>query len=133
MAAIKYTLSTDRTKRAPSIEAEAEGLNRRGSLWYELNVEPQRAEIGDLVYFIRAGEMVARVLITDCTWKDAAEMGGSYTGVETTTSCNRFEIRKMELAERPIPHKGFQGLRYVTAKELPAFENAFKIRRGKRT
>jgi hypothetical protein len=133
MAAIKYTLSTETRRRAPSIEAEAEWLSREGSLWYELNVEPQRATIGDLVYFIRAGEMVARARITDCTWKDASEMGGSYTGVETTTSCNRFEIRKMELAKRPLPHQGFQGFQYVTDKELPAFESAFKIRRRNRT
>lgn len=133
MAAIKYTLSTDRTKRAPSIEAEAEWLSREGALWYELNVEPQQAEIGDLVYFIRAGEMVARAQITDCTWKNASEMCGSYTGVKTKTSCNRFQIRKMELADRPIPHRGCQGFRYVTAKELPAFEAAFKIRTKKST
>lgn len=133
MAAIKYTLSNDRTKRAPSIEAEAEWLNREGSLWYELNVEPQQADIGDWVYFIRDGLMVARSQITACSWTDASEMGGSYTGVETKTSCNRFEIRKMELAKRPISHKGFQGFRYVTAKELSAFESAFKIRRRSHT
>jgi hypothetical protein len=128
MADIKYTLSTDTRRRAQSIEAEAEWLSREGSLWYELNVEPQRATIGDLVYFIRAGEMVARARITDCAWKDASEMGGSYSGVETTTSCNRFEIKDMELAKRPVPHRGFQGFRYVTSKELPAFERAFKRR-----
>ena len=133
MAAIKITLSTDRSRRAPSIEAEAEWLTRERSLWYELNVEPRELRPGDLVYFIRDGAMVARSEITACTWKDASEMGGSYTGVETKTSCNRFEIRKMELAERPIAHKGFQGFRYVTAKELPAFERAFTIRRGRRT
>ena len=133
MAAIKYTLSKDTSKRAPSIEAEAEWLTREGSLWYELNVEPGELRPGDLVYFIRAGEMVARARITDCTWKDASEMVGSYTGVETKTSCNRFEIREMELAKRSIPHKGFQGFRYVTAKELPAFERAFRIHGRSRT
>lgn len=129
MAAIKYTLSKDASKRAPSIEAEVEWLTREGSLWYELNVGPRELRPGDLVYFIRAGKMVARARITDCTWKYASEMGGSYTGVETTTSCNRFEIKEMELAKRPIPHKGFQGFQYVSAKELPAFEGAFKLRR----
>jgi len=63
---------------------------------------------------------------------DASEMGGTYTGVQPEKSCWRFEIKDMELAEWPIQHKGFQGFRYVTAKELPAFERAFKVRRRRK-
>jgi len=58
-------------------------------------------------------------------------MGDTYTGVQTEKSCWRFEIKDMELAEWPIQHKGFQGFRYVTAKEL-AFERAFKVRRRRK-
>ena len=77
--------------------------------------------------------MLARSTITDCRRIDASEMLSTYTGVQIEKSCWRFEIRDMELAKWPIQHKGFQGFHYVTAKELPAFEKAFKIRRRKAT
>ena len=53
-------------------------------------------------------------------------MGGTYTGVQTEKSYWRFEIEDMK-TDWPIQHKGFQGFRYVTAKELPAFERAFRL------
>jgi hypothetical protein len=76
--------------------------------------------------------MLARSRITDCRRMDASEMGDSYTGVQIEKSCWRIEIKDMELTEWPIQHKGFQGFRYVTAKELPAFERAFKVRRRRK-
>jgi hypothetical protein len=72
--------------------------------------------------------MLARSTITGCRRMDASEMDGTYTGVQTEKSCWRFEIKDIELAEWPIQHKGFQGFRFVTGKELPAFERAFKVR-----
>ncbi|HKU74439.1 MAG TPA: hypothetical protein VJR02_11005 [Pyrinomonadaceae bacterium] len=132
MAAIKYTLSRDTSRRAPSVEAEAERLNKEGSLWYELNVKPQRADKDDLVYLIRNGAMLARARILDIAWKDVSEMGTTYTGAQVEKSCWRFEIKNIELAKRDIPHTGFQGFRYVTAKELPSFERAFKSSRRRR-
>ena len=133
--AIKYTLSTDPSLRSPSIEEELNFLRANGCLYYEIRQPKEPREIiGDFVYFIRAGQMLARSRITDCRRMDASEMGGTYTGVQTEKSCWRFEIKKMELAKWPIQHKGFQGFRYVTPKELPAFERAFKVRRrGKRS
>lgn len=128
MAAIKYTLSKDTGRRAPSIEAEAEWLCDEGALWYPLNVKPQQADKGDLVYLIRDGAMLGRARITDIDWKDASEMGSTYTGAQVKKSCLCFEIKDIERAKRPISHKGFQGFRYVTANELPAFERAFKTR-----
>jgi hypothetical protein len=118
--------------RSPSIEEELNFLRANGYLYYEIQGKPTRKIIGDFVYFIRAGQMLARSKITDCRWMDVSEMGGTYTGVQTEKSCWRFEINKMELAKSPIQHKGFQGFRYVTAKELPAFERAFKVRRPKK-
>jgi hypothetical protein len=125
MAAIKYTLSRDTSRRAPSIEAEAQWLREEGFLWYPLNVKPQRARIGDWVYFIRDGSMVARARITARSPNDASEFFTTYTGQKVETSCFQIQVKQMELARLPIPHKGFQGFRYVTAKELPAFERAF--------
>jgi hypothetical protein len=87
-----------------------------------------REIVDDFVYFIRAGQMLARSTITGCRRMDASEMDGTYTGVQTEKSCWRFEIKDIELAEWPIQHKGFQGFRFVTGKELPAFERAFKVR-----
>lgn len=113
----------------PCIEEELNFLRASGCLYYEIQKpkEPEKI-IGDFVYFIRAGQMLARSKITGCRRMDASEMGGTYTGVQTEKSCWRFEIKKMERAKSPIQHKGFQGFRYVTAKELPAFERAFKVR-----
>ena len=131
--AIKYTLSTDPSLRSPSIEEERNFLRASGCLYYEIQKPKEPEEmIGDFVYFIRAGQMLARSEITDCRWMDASEMGGTYTGVQTEKSCWRFEIKKMERAKWPIQHKGFQGFRYVTAKEIAAFERAFKVRRPKK-
>ena len=131
--AIKYTLSTDPSLRSPSIEEELNFLRASGFLYYEIQKpkEPKKI-IGDFVYFIRAGQMLARSTISGCRRMDASEMGGTYTGVQTEKSCWRFEINDMELAEWPIRHKGFQGFHYVTATELPAFERAFKVRRPKK-
>jgi hypothetical protein len=114
--------------RSPSIEEELNFLRANGRLYYELSGKPSRAEIGDYVYFIRNGLMMARSLITDLRWMDASELGATYTGVEITKSCHRFEIQDMELAKRPVPHKGFQGLRYITAPENRTFEAAFTKR-----
>jgi hypothetical protein len=125
VAAIKITLSTERRRRAPSIEAEAGWLRRQRSLWYELNVRPRRAGIGDWVYFIRDGAMVARSHIAACEWKDASEMGGTYTGEKVERSCFRIKVNQMELAKRPLLHQGFQGFRYVTPQEERRFEVAF--------
>lgn len=130
--AIKYTLSTDPSLRSPSIEEERNFLRASGCLYYEIQGKPTRKIVGDFVYFIRAGQMLARSRISGCRRMDASEMGRTYTGVQTEKSCWRFEIKDMELAEWPIQHKGFQGFRYVTAKELPAFERAFKVRRLKK-
>lgn len=131
--AIKYTLSTDPSLRSPSIEEELNFLRVSGYLYYEIQKpkEPKKI-VGEFVYFIRAGQMLARAKISGCRWMDASEMGGTYTGVRTEKSCWRFEIKKMELAEWPIQHKGFQGFHYVTAKELPTFERAFKVRRRRK-
>ena len=76
--------------------------------------------------------MLARSKITDCRRMDASEMGDTYTGVQIEKSGWRFEIKHMELAEWPIQHKGFQGFRYLSAKELPAFDRAFKVRRRRK-
>jgi hypothetical protein len=130
--AIKYTLSTDPSLRSGSIEEELNFLRASGCLYYGIHGQPTRKIIGDFVYFIRAGQMLARSKITDCRWMDVSDMGGTYTGVQIEKSGWRFEINDMELAEWPIQHKGFKGFRYVTAKELPAFERAFKVRRPKR-
>lgn len=130
---IKYTLSTDPSLRSPSIEEELNFLRASGCLYYEIQGQPTRKIIGDFVYFIRAGQMLARSRITDCRRMDASEMGGTYTSVQIEKPGWRIEIKDMELAEWPIQHKSFQGFRYVTAKELPAFERAFKVRRRKRT
>jgi hypothetical protein len=133
MADIKYTLSRDISMRTPSIEAEAVWLSEEGSLWYPLNVKPRRARIGDWVYFIRDGSMVARARITARKPNDASEIFTSYTGENVKTSCYQIQVKQMELARPPVPHKGFQGFRYVTDGELPIFERAFKTRQTSRT
>ena len=130
--AIKYTLSTDPSLRSPSIEEELNFLRASGCLYYGIHGQPTRKIIGDFVYFIRAGQMLARSKITDCRRMDVSEIGGTYTGVQIEKSCWCFEIKDMELAEWPIQHKGFQGFRYVSANELPIFDRAFKVRRRRK-
>jgi len=76
--------------------------------------------------------MLARSKITDCRRMDVSEMGGTYTGVRIEKSGWHFEIKNMELADWPIQYKGFQGFRYVSAKELPVFDRAFKVRRRRK-
>lgn len=128
---IKITLSLD-ASRAESIEAEAAWLQEQGQLWYPVGKgQPKFAKAGCWVYFIRKGLLVARAVAK--TFKPA---GGaqrySYAGKKTTSTAWEVAIQKMELATRPLPHKGFQGFRYVGDAETPAFEAAFAGGRGGR-
>lgn len=129
MADIKLTLSADPAKRSPNIEAEARWLKSKGAIYYQLQSKPLNASAGCWVYFIRDGQVVARAKAKDFRFMKAKELGGNYTGFPQNRAGWRVKcVPPMEIAARPIPHKGFQGFRYVSDEERVHFEGAF-IRR----
>jgi hypothetical protein len=127
VADIKLTLSTEARNRAPTIEAEATWLAREGKLYYPLSGRPRRGVPGCWVYFIRAGELVARARAMDFRRMESSELGGSYTGVpQDSAGWHVAVIPPMELATRRVPHEGFQGFRYVSQSDAAQFEKAFE-------
>lgn len=127
MADIKLTLSTDQRKRSPSIEAEREWLMKEGRLWYPLGRHrPQRLAPGDWIYFIRAGQLVARARIESID-PPSGDPKWSYRDQDTNGGSWEAAITSMELAIRRLPHRGFQGFRYVTPAESDGFAAAFAI------
>ena len=125
MTDIQLTLSSDRTKRAPSIEEEQQWLRKQGRLWYPLGRNrPLRAAPGDWLYFIRGGQLVARARIESI---DAPSPAPKYSYKDQQTNRGSWEalITDMELARQRLPHRGFQGFRYVNLEEAPAFAGAF--------
>jgi hypothetical protein len=126
---IKITMARG-PMRAPSIEKEAEWMADRGRLWYPLPGRPKQAHHNCWVYFIRAGEMAARARAVQ--FKPASQLRQlvGYDG-EPSRSKAPWSVAcsTMELATQPIPHRGFQGFRYVTPEESGSFENAFQPNR----
>lgn len=121
---IKLTLSTDPNLRAPSIEAEKAWLAKERKLFYPLGPRrPKFSDAGNFVYFIRAGKVVARALIAASATLPAELW--TYTGRKHVFSGFSIQINEMELATRPVPHRGFQGFRYVQPDEEADFEEAF--------
>lgn len=137
MKDIKYTLSraADRTN---SIEEELKWLRDEGSLSYSLSAgKPQSTGRGNWIYFIRGGELVGRARIKELR-PPSGEVRYSYANEPYTVTAWEAVISEMELATSPIPHKGFQGFRYVTDEERSRFEasfaaNAAPIRPKRRT
>jgi hypothetical protein len=129
---IKFTLSSTDKKRAPSAAAEAEWMNEVGELRYPVQGMPRQASPDSRVYFIRDGHVVARARYAGAA-NDSGEVFHSWDGTREPVGGWQIVCRKMQLAQRLHPHKGFQGFRYVTAEELPAFQSCFTARRVKRT
>jgi hypothetical protein len=125
MSDIKLTLSTDPTKRAPSIEAEARWLEEEGPLWYPLPNRPLKARAGCWVYFIRGGKLVARARASSFDPPSNAPTV-TYTGRPTNHDSWAVRIEEMELAKIRLDYSGFRGFRYVTDEDLVAFERAFE-------
>jgi len=126
MVDIKLTLSSNPTMRSPSIEEEAQWLEKEGALYYQLQAKPIRASDGCWVYFIRNSQLVARAKAGDFRWMAKEELGGSYAGVLPGKGSWRVKvIPPMELTSYPIPHLGVQGFHYIRLEEQADFENAF--------
>jgi len=130
---IKLTLSNNTNLRSQTIDEEARWMNQEGPLYYTLGRnKPLRAEAGCWVYFIKGGQLAGRA--------HAERMGkaselhpeplSTYSGEELERDTDKCEVecRTMEVASHPIPHKGFQGFRYVLPEEVRSFENAFRKR-----
>jgi hypothetical protein len=126
MADIKLTLSKDTKKRSPDVKSEARWLKKMGLLYYELHTKPLRASAGCWVYFIRDGKLMARAKARDFRKMTKDELGGSFTGELADHDGWRVGIKPpMHIASRPVPHRGFQGFRYVRPDERAVFARAF--------
>jgi hypothetical protein len=130
---IKLTLSNNPNLRSQTIEEEARWMNQEGPLYYTLSRnKPLRAEAGCWVYFIKGGQLAGRARAERIG--KASELHPeplfSYSGKELEQPPDNYEVecKTMEVASHPIPHKGFQGFRYVLSEEVRAFENAFRKR-----
>src|SRR5205823_1263967 len=99
MADIKLTLRADPKKRSPSVESEAQWLQDEGRLYYQLQAQPLKAKPGCRVYFIRDGRLAARARANAFQYKEADELGGTYTGASGLRPGWYVEvIRPMEIA-----------------------------------
>lgn len=128
---IKLTLSNNPNLRSQTIEEEARWMTEEGPLYYTLSRnKPIRAKAGCWVYFVKSGKLAARARAEriDKASKLHPEPLYSYSGDELERGSDNCEVecKTMEVAPHPIPHKDFQGFRYVLPEEAKAFENAFR-------
>jgi hypothetical protein len=125
MRDIKLTLSTELGVRAPSIEDEAAWIRRSGQMGYPLNSVPRESGIGQRVYFIRAGQLVARATIV--AFDRPGKAGKSFGGVSKPAAPAGVRVSDIEVlpARKRIACKGFQGFRYLTDSELTELPKPF--------
>lgn len=81
MRDIKLTLSEDETRRSPTVEDEADWLNLEKKIFYPLSGRSKEAQAGCCIYFIRAGQLVARAKSDEFRHLPTGEHLESYTGV----------------------------------------------------
>jgi hypothetical protein len=130
MRDIKLTLSQDKKRRSPTVEDEAEWVNLEKEIFYPLQACPREAQVGCRVYFIRAGQLVARAKADEFRHLPVGENRKSYTGVSEEKGgwhvlCSSMDVlpkHKRLLHEPPF----FQGFRYVTPTEQASFERVFR-------
>lgn len=125
MADIMVTLSTG-PERAPTIKKEKDWADKEGGLYYPLgDNRPLNAGIGDLIYFIREGRLVARAKIEEILKREQAPKEiYTYTGQIERYRTWWVKYKNFELAKKHIPSSGFQGFRYVGRKRKQ-FEQSF--------
>jgi len=130
MRDIKLTLSQDKKRRSPTVEDEAKWVNLEKEIFYPLQGRPGEAQSGCRVYFIRAGQLVARARAEEFRQLLAGVQLESYTGVPEEKGgwhvvCNSMEVLPKS---RRLPHDPafFQGFHYVRQDEKTAFERAFR-------
>ena len=101
-------------------------MKEKGPVYYPLGpYRPLHAHEGCWVYFMRGGMLVSRAK-ADRICQLSPEILHTYTGEPTSSRAWQVECSLMELARTSIPHRGFQGFRYVTPGEQARFEAAFK-------
>ncbi len=128
---IKLTLAAGSKIRSPTIDAEARWIEDNGPIYYGLPTKPKEAGPGSWVYFLRDGALRARARIDQMVSGDEMGERFTYTGAPIESAPWNQAVSKMELANRPIPQKGFQGYRYVSDLEASTFVTAFtKSRRA---
>jgi hypothetical protein len=126
MSDLLVTLSTDPSRRAPSIEDEKERLDKEKHLWYPLGPKkPQRADSLRWIYFVREGNVVARAKVDGIELLDPKMELCSFTGEREVVKGYYIQYSGMKITKKPIPHKGFQGFRYVTQMQQRQLEEAF--------
>jgi hypothetical protein len=123
MPVIKYTLSQDRRLRSNDPQVERAWLARAHELHYALPTRPRRVQAGDYVYFIHAGKMKARAVITRVL---PGKSRRTYTHRIRPAAPFDLEVAApMEIAKRYPNAKGFQGFQYLSASEAARFARAF--------
>ena len=93
---------------------------------YPLNQLPCHAGPGCWVYFIRAGEVVARARAV--VFEAPGKGGSSYTGIPQPTPPADVKIEApMEVLKpgKRLECRGFQGYRYVTSRDQSRFFRLF--------
>lgn len=122
MPDIKLTLS-----KWKEIGRENAYMQQQQGLSYPLPYRPRRAAPGCRVYFILRNELAARCTVMPNGFAELRQIQQmlDYKGNDIWRPGWWVKCFNMELQNAPIPSPGFQGFRYVTDAERPAFEAAF--------